>query len=222
VPLFFPSGCGLLFDMDGVLIDSTPAHTRAWEIYLQRLGRPPNGIGRLMHGKRNDQIVRAVFGAELDDESVFRHGAAKERVYRELMAPVLKQHVVAGAGAFLEVGRGAACAVASNAEPANIDFVLDGTGFRQYFAAVVDGHQVTHPKPHPEIYLLAAERLGRHPGRCIVFEDSLAGVRAARAAGMKVAGVETSLRPVPETDLSIRDFEDPRLPAWLEQEFSRW
>ena len=73
-------------------------------------------------------------------------------------------------------------AVASNAEPANVDFVLDAAGLRPYFRAVLDGHQVSRPKPYPDIYLRAAEILGSVPAECVIFEDSLTGIRAARAA----------------------------------------
>ena len=152
-----------------------------------------------------------------DQEVVDAHGEAKERIYRELMAPVLEQHLVPGVREFLARRGATPCAVASNAEPENIDFVLDLGRFRASFDAVVNGHEVTHPKPHPEAYILAAERIGKRPQDCVVFEDSAAGVAAARSAGAKVAGIETTLRPVPETDISVRDFRDPALWRWLQQ-----
>ena len=203
--------------MDGVLIDSTAVHTRAWEIYLERHNLPPNGVGKLMHGLRNDQIVRVLFGADLPKKEVDAHGAAKERLYRELMAPVFEERLVPGIREFLARTGSTPRALASNAEPENIDFVLDLGRFRGSFEAVVDGHEVTHPKPHPEAYVVAAARIGKRPQDCIVFEDSVAGVGAARAAGAKVAGIETTLRPVPGTDISVRNFRDPGLWQWLHQ-----
>lgn len=222
VSSLLPPGSAILFDMDGVLIDSTPVHARAWQTYLRRLGRDPNGVGRALHGLRNDHIVRALFGDGPSDEEVHRHGAEKEKIYRELMAPLLEQYLLPGLREFLDLLGELPCAVASNAERENLDFVLDGTGLRPHFPVVVDAHMVTHPKPHPEIYLLAAERLGVPPARCVVIEDSRAGVQAARAAGMAVAGIETTLSPVPDTGVSVKDFRDPRLTEWLRQVASEW
>jgi beta-phosphoglucomutase-like phosphatase (HAD superfamily) len=108
--------------------------------------------------------------------------------------------------------------VASNAEPANIDFVLDGAGLRPCFSAVVDGHQVSQPKPWPDIYLRAAELLHTSPGNCIIFEDSPTGIAAARAAGGRVAGIATHTTDLPGVDVLVRDFNDPALLRWLEQQ----
>jgi beta-phosphoglucomutase-like phosphatase (HAD superfamily) len=79
----------------------------------------------------------------------------------------------------------------------------------------VDGHQVHSPKPHPEIYLKAAALLGAEPRHCVAFEDSFAGVAAARAAGMAVVGVQTTHDDLPDVDLQIRDFNSPGLEPWL-------
>jgi beta-phosphoglucomutase-like phosphatase (HAD superfamily) len=105
--------------------------------------------------------------------------------------------------------------LASNAEPANIAFVLDGLGLRRHFQVVVDGHQVDRPKPFPEIYLRAAELLGVAPAECVVFEDSPTGVEAGRAAGAKVVGVRTHPVELEGVDLLIPDFRDPALKGWL-------
>jgi beta-phosphoglucomutase-like phosphatase (HAD superfamily) len=112
-------------------------------------------------------------------------------------------------------------AVASNAEPANIDFVLDRYGLRQYFPVAVSGFEVERPKPFPDIYLKAAERLGARPADVIVFEDSLTGLRAAVDAGMRVVGVETTSDDLPGAVLQIKDFSDPKLEEWLAGEMRR-
>lgn len=204
--------------MDGVLVDSTALHTQAWLIYLERNGVQANGVLQRMHGKRNDEIVADLFGPGLSAEEILEHGAAKERLYRELMAPVLEQHLVPGVRSFLERSGHIPGAVASNAEPENIDFVLERSGLRPHFRVLVDGHQVARPKPFPDIYLRAAALLGVAPRDCIVFEDSTGGVRAARDAGARIVGIETTLRPVPDVDLSIPDFNDQRLIEWLQKQ----
>jgi len=210
-------GLAFIFDMDGVLIESTDIHTRAWDIYLTRQGINPEGIMAAMLGKRNDQIVQHVWGAGLPEDEVIRHGADKEELYREMMTPVFDEHVVGGVREFLAAARdaGIACALATNAEPRNVDFVLDRAGVRPHFLAIVDGHQVHHPKPHPEVFLTAAGRLGVDPVNCVIFEDSPGGLQAARASGARVAALLTTLREAPGADIEIADFHDPRLLPWL-------
>jgi HAD superfamily hydrolase (TIGR01509 family) len=174
-----------------------------------------------MLGKRNDQIVREFFkDQELTDEQVFDHGAAKEALYRELMGPVLQEHILPGVPQFLDVIREAPIGLATNAEPANVEFVLTGAGLESYFRVRVDGHQVERPKPHPDIYLLAAKRLGADPENCVVFEDSLTGVEAAKRAGMRVVGVRSTLSELPGADLLVEDFRDPELKLWMRSALS--
>ena len=81
----------------------------------------------------------------------------------------------------------------------------------------MDGHQVTRPKPFPDIYVEVAKQLGYTPGDCVVFEDSATGVQAARAAGMRVVGVSTTFLDLADVDMTIRDFLDPRLEPWLQE-----
>jgi len=208
----------LIFDVDGVIIDSNSVHTEAWRIYLKRLGRETDGLLRRMHGRRNDQLVRDFVGGELTPAEIFRHGAEKERLYRELMAPQLQQRLVPGVGRFLERCRHAPKGVASNAEPANVAFVLDGSGLRHHFDAIVDGHQVSRPKPHPEVFLRAAELLGAPAAECIVFEDSPAGLAAARAAGARTVAVNSARVQLDGADLVVADFLDPGLEQWLRRQ----
>ena len=205
-----------LFDLDGVLIDSMPMHTEAWRLYLSRLGIEQPYIAERMHGKRNSELVRELIDPDLPAEVVFEHGAAKERLFRELiLAADLNQYRVPGLDTFLARYEGLPMAVASNAEPANIDFVLDQLHLRKYFPVTVDGSQVNRPKPFPDVYLKAARQLDVGPSRCIVFEDSPTGVAAGLAAGMRVVGVETTPTTFAGVAYQIRDFRDPALPAWL-------
>lgn len=205
-----------LFDMDGVIIHSTPMHNRAWEIYLERHGIDPEQVQHRMFGLRNDEVVRNFFGDGLPEETVLRHGSQKEELYRQLMAPVLEEHMVPGVREFLARHGAVPAAVGSNAEPENIEFVLERSGLRPRFAHVVDGFQVERPKPDPQVYLRAAQLLGVRPEECVVFEDSLAGLRAARASGARVVGLLTTLKELPDdADLKIASFEAPELERWL-------
>jgi beta-phosphoglucomutase family hydrolase len=206
----------MIFDMDGVIIDSNPVHRRAWVEFNRNYGLDTTEtMLESMYGKRNDEIVRDFYGGDLDGEEIHARGAAKEVLYRELMSGELPGRLVRGVGAFLERHAGAPLAVASNAEAANLEFVLERSGWRRYFSVVVDGGQVRQPKPHPEIYLLAAARLGIPPRNCVVFEDSFSGIAAARSAGMRVVGVRTTHADLPGVDLAIDDFASAELEPWL-------
>jgi beta-phosphoglucomutase len=211
----------LIFDLDGVVIDSMPTHTLAWECYLEANGIDPSNVEARMHGKRNDDLVRDLFGSHLDDAAVFAHGAAKERLFRELIGATLEAKLVPGIREFLaEASKTVPLGVGTNAEPANVDLTLDGAGIRRYFRAIVDGSQVAHAKPAPDVYLRGAELLGVDPANCIVFEDSPVGVEAARAAGMRVVGLLTHAARLENVDLAIRDFVQPELASWLSAQMS--
>ena len=211
-----PVVSAFLFDMDGVIVDSNPHHRLAWEAFNRQYGLDTTEeMHQRMYGRRNDQIVRDYFGEKLSEDEVAARGFAKEALYREMIAGQVPGMLVAGLRGFLERHRDVPKAVASNAEPANVDFLLDRSGLRSYFQVVLDGHQVSHPKPSPEIYLLAAERLGVPAAGCVVFEDSPSGVAAGIAAGMQVVGLRTTFGDLPGTQLTIDNFTSEDLEAWL-------
>ncbi len=211
----------LIFDMDGVLLDSNPYHREAWSVFNRQFGlETTEEMHQRMYGKRNDQIVRDFFGEALTAEQVAAHGAAKEEIYRRLIESRLEEVLVPGLRAFLERYQGTPKAIATNAEPANVNFLLDGAGLRRYFQVVVDGHQVTHPKPHPEVYLKAAQELKAAPADCVVLEDSYSGVQAALAAGMQVIGIRTTHDSLPGTAITVDNFVSGELTEWLSAQ--RW
>ena len=205
-----------LFDLDGVIIDSMPIHTEAWITYLEKFGISADRVVERMHGRRNDQIVRDLFGVTLSEEEVFDHGASKEALFREMVGAKLEQLLVPGIREFLQAHAGRGLGLGSNAEPDNVNFVLDRAELRLHFQSVVDGHQVAHPKPDPDIYLLLASKFAVLPEQCVVFEDSSTGVTAALRAGMQVVGVGTSEEKLAGVEFMVRDFRDPNLTQWLQ------
>lgn len=208
-------GLALVFDLDGVVVDSMPVHALAWQRYLKELGISGGEIAHRMHGRRNDEIVQEFLGGSADAETVRRHGAAKERVFREMMRGQLRDRLVPGIADFLSSVADAPIALATNAERANADFVLDGAGLRRFFRTIVDGSEVEHPKPAPDVYRLAASRLGVAPENCIVFEDSPVGVSAARAAGARVVGILSHAKSLAHVDIAVPDFLSRQLETWL-------
>jgi len=209
-------GLALVFDMDGVLVHSNPEHRKAWHAFLRTYGlETTDEVLLRSHGKRNDRIIRDLFGEHLSDAEVARRCAEKEELYRKMIAPYVRSMLVPGVLPFLERYQRAPMAVATNAERANLSFLLDRAGLRRFFRVALDGDQVEKPKPDPEIYLRAAELLGIAPGNTIVFEDSPYGVEAARAAGMRVIGLRTTYVNLPGTGISVDNFLSGELFTWL-------
>ena len=197
-----------------------PVHEVAWQRYLQSIGAvtqdmDAQDIVSRMHGRRNDEIVRDFLGPDAALDELLAHGAAKERLFREMMDERLRESLVPGIEEWLKRTVGTPVALASNAERPNIDFVLDRAGLRPYFQVIVDGSQVARPKPAPDVYLRAARELGVPPRHCIVFEDSPVGAVAARAAGMRVVGVLTHSSPLDDIQFAVSNFLDPGLERWL-------
>lgn len=204
--------------MDGVIIDSNPVHTEAWASYLSQLGISADRIEKRMLGKHNDAIVRDFIGSSLNQKEITEHGVRKEALYRELMRPQLKHRLVPGVEAFLKSWNRTPLAVASNAIGPNVDFVLDEGGLRGFFRAVLNAQQISHPKPHPEIYLRTADLVGVLPSECVVIEDSDTGVEAARASGATVLGMSRDGRRLEGVALQVCDFLDPALGNWLSKQ----
>ena len=205
-----------IFDLDGVLIHSMPLHVLAWEEYLAGLGIRVEDLEQRMHGKRNVELVNDLIGSGLAEDIIFQHGAAKEELWREMvLRNGIEEYRIPGLIEFLERHQSAPKAVASNAEPQNIDFVLDRYNLRRFFPVAVNGLEVSRPKPFPDVYLEAARRLGVDPPDCVVFEDSPTGLQAGLEAGMRVVGIETTSKELDRAALQVKDFRDPRLEAWL-------
>jgi len=203
--------------MDGVIVDSNPMHCESWVEFNRRYGlETTEAMLHRMYGKRNDQIIRDFFGEHLPEAEVLARGRAKEELYREMVAERLETMLVAGLREFLERYRHLPLAVASNAEPENVEFVLEKSGLRHYFRVVVDGHQVNRPKPFPDVYLRAAELLGVTPEECVVFEDSPSGASAAVAAKMTVIGLDTTYVNLHGAVLTIHNFHSGDLESWLQ------
>lgn len=205
---------GVLFDMDGVLVNNLEIHRQAFAEFFRRYGveRTFDELSRVF-GKGNDDIMGELMPADVVERVGIRQlGYEKEAIYREIYAPIITPQP--GLLAFLaECEReGLRSAVGSSGYKANVDFVLDKCNIRRYFEATVAGDEVTRCKPDPEIYLTAAAKLGLAPYECIVFEDAEAGIEAAKRAGMKVVALATTFDreflATTDADMIIGDFRD--------------
>lgn len=184
-----------IFDMDGTIVDNMAFHTQSWITFFEQRGMTIDAeeFFRTTAGRQGKEIIRAHMGEHLLDDEVLTLNHEKEAVYRALYAPHRK--TVGGFDALVARARleGVALAVATAAPNANIEFTLDGLDLRRHFDVVVGAADVARGKPNPDGFLLAAERCGVAPARCIVFEDAPLGVEAARRAGMRCVVLTTTL-----------------------------
>lgn len=178
----------VIFDMDGVLVDSGAAHHESWQVVARKqnlqisaetfantFGRPSRDIIRMLFNSPDAATATAI-----DEE--------KEAAYRDLVRG--RVPFMPGCRKAIETlhAAGLRIAVASSAPPANLDLILDEGDLRPLLSATVHGFDIEHGKPAPDCFLLAANRMGVAPRDCVVVEDSLVGVRAGVAAGMRVIG----------------------------------
>lgn len=187
--------CALIFDMDGTMFDNMPWHRAAMIEFFRRLGRHVTEEDAFQaSGRRDCDVLREHFGA-LSDAECARMEDEWVQVYRELYMP--HRRLVDGLEEF--VGRaaedGIPCAVATSASAESMRLTLDGFEVCRHFSVYVSAADVKRGKPAPDIFLLAAALCGTAPEHCIVFEDSPAGMQAARDAGMRAVALTTTFPP---------------------------
>jgi HAD superfamily hydrolase (TIGR01509 family) len=188
-----PVPAAVVFDMDGVLIDSGAHHRASWVAMLGELGLPaPEQFWRHTIGRPAVEAVPLLVGRDMTPAEARRLARRKHEHYVRFSQAGLP--AVAGVAAFLDelVRREVPRAVATSARRDDTRRHLSHLGLARYFDVVVAADDVAHGKPDPEVYLRAAQGLGRPPGDCLVFEDAVVGVTAARRAGMRVIGVSTA------------------------------
>jgi beta-phosphoglucomutase len=191
-----------IWDVDGTLVDTAELHFQAWLEICREQGRDfTREDFAATFGQRNPEIIRTLFGERFSQKEIAELGDRKEVLYRSAaskgveLLPGARQRVE-------ELHRaGFVQAIGSSAPRANLELILRLTGIARFFAAIVSSEDTQRGKPDPQVFLLAAERLGVPAARCVVFEDAVAGVQAARAGGMKCVAVrcvghhsESSLR----------------------------
>jgi HAD superfamily hydrolase (TIGR01509 family) len=183
-----------IFDMDGVLIDSGAHHRSAWTALLEELGVTPaqHDYWRLTIGRPAEEAVPLLLGRRVTDGEARRLALRKRDLYSSFAARGLQS--VPGAEGFVQtlVHDRVPRAVGTSASRFDVEHLLAGLGLKQYFDVIVTAEDVRFGKPDPEVYLEAARRIGVPAAACIVFEDSLVGVQAARRAGMRAIGVTTA------------------------------
>jgi len=199
----------VIFDMDGVIVDSNPFHKIALQQFAAKYGHElqEEEMKKKIYGRTNKEWLTNLFG-ELPAAQLHAYAEEKEALYRQLFERDIKP--VKGLLAFLDLldAHHIPRAIGTSAPRSNVEFTLARTGTGKYFQTILDDSFISQSKPNPEIYLKAAAALGLGNDRCIVIEDSLSGVKAGKSAGSKVIGITTTHSPdeLVETDLVIDDF----------------
>ncbi len=216
--------CAVILDMDGVIIDSNPFHRMAWTEFFERHGVAVTEtmFKDVIFGTTGDQAIRTILQPpELTAEQLSLYTGEIDTLYRSIISGSEQIFPVSGLYNFLDFIKeiGFKIALATSAPPENICLILERLGITEYFDVIMDKTHVTHGKPDPEVYLKTVGNLNIDNDYCIVFEDSISGVRSAVKAGLRVIGVTTS-HTAEElsnagTCYNINDFNDASLPAML-------
>lgn len=184
----------VLFDWDGVIMDSARPHEISWEALARENSLPlPEDHFIRGFGKRNETIIPEILGWTTDAAEISRLSLRKEELYRGILGENAVEPLP-GVRDLLNGlnAAGIPCAVGSSTARLNIELCIRLLGLDGCFQALVTGDDVSRGKPDPEVFLKGAKALGMEPTQCVVFEDSLAGIEAGLAGGMKVVGVATT------------------------------
>ena len=185
---------GVLFDWDGIVIDSSRQHEESWDLLAEEEGLPLfEGHFKIGFGKRNELIIRTILNWTDDPKEVRRLGNRKEVHYRAIIRrdgiaflPGLSEFVKSLQTEHIPY------AIGSSTPIENIECVLNLMGSEDWFQHIVAAADVERGKPDPEVFLKAASMVEILPERCVVFEDSLSGIEAGKAGGMKVIALTTT------------------------------
>lgn len=199
-----------IFDLDGVIVDTAKYHYLAWKRLANQLGfdfterdnERLKGVSRM----RSLDILLEIGGVALDEASKQALAAQKNGWYVDHIRQLTADDLLPGSAEYLHAIRARGVKTALGSASKNAPLILERLGVADLFDAVVDGNSVSKAKPDPEVFLLGAELLATPPADCIVFEDAVAGVEAAKRAGMGVVGVGDP-ETLKEADMIIKGFD---------------
>ena len=209
---------GAIFDWDGVLIDSSAHHEAAWERLAKERGLPlPEGHFKRGFGMKNEVVIPKVLQWGDQPELVQELSLRKEALYREI---ILERGIstLPGAREWLDQlhENGIPCVIGSSTHRLNIEVSLQVLGLKDFFASIVSAEDVSHGKPDPEVFLVAASRIDRPPSQCVVFEDALVGIEAAHRGGMKVVAVASTnpFEALKNADVVVHRLDELTIPQF--------
>lgn len=185
---------GVIFDLDGVLVSTDMLHYQAWKWLADRLGirgfnKEDNMRQRGVSRMASLEVVLEKGDRNYSQTEKEKLAEQKNEYYRELLKSLTPEDVLPGAMDTVKELRRMGVLIGIGSVSKNTPAILERTGLKPYIDAVSCGLDITHSKPHPEVFLVAADKLGLKPGDCLVVEDADAGIQAAKAAGMGALGV---------------------------------
>lgn len=184
---------GCIFDLDGVIVDTAKYHFMAWRRLAKELGfeftleenEALKGVSRMA----SLEILLKKGGIILDEAEKMWLTGRKNRWYVEFISGMTPDEILPGTIKLLKTLREEGIVTAIGSASKNVDIILERIALRDMFDVIIDGNKTARTKPDPEVFLLGADEMGLSPAACIVFEDAIAGIEAARAAGMRCVGV---------------------------------
>lgn len=202
---------GLLFDLDGVIVDTAKYHYIAWKELADQLdlrftkedNERLKGVSRL----RSLEIILEINGCQMDEEEKLHYCIVKNDIYLSYIQQMNQDEVLPGIRTFLQDARRNGYRIALGSASKNALLILNRLYLTDHFDAIIDGTKVTRAKPDPEVFIKGAQALYLPAKSCIVFEDSAAGIDAAHAGGMKAVGIGLQ-KNLPMADLIIPGFEN--------------
>lgn len=215
------SNLGAIFDWDGVVVDSSRLHVLSWQDLALEQGRniPPDiSLGAL--GLKTEAVLTDLLAWAQDPAEVTRLTLQKEELFRQR---AIRDGIDSQPGVLVFLrglnANAIPCVVGSSAPRLNVEAGMKALKADGLFSSIVSGDDVIHGKPAPDIFLTAADRMGKAPSECVVFEDAPAGIDAARAAGMRVVGLLSTHDPhkLQRADLLIESFNEITV-----QDFLTW
>jgi beta-phosphoglucomutase len=183
----------VLWDMDGTIVDSSYHHKIAWRETLRKRGMQfTEEDFRYVFGRRNDENIRKFMGNQISQQEIENIGAEKEITFRRLIKDSIKPFpgVIELIKSLAEVGFQQA--IVSSAPIENIRLITEALGIKSYFRVIISGDDVTKGKPNPQAFLLAAKRLGIEAQGCVVIEDAVTGITAAKSGGIHCIAVAST------------------------------
>jgi beta-phosphoglucomutase len=206
---------GIIFDMDGVLIDSHAVHRATWKQFNQRIGRDvsDSDLEFILDGRRREEILKHFLG-DISPQAMAEYGRLKDEIFQKVADKI---EPIPGLERFLDRAedKGVIMGVATSATASRAENMLSRLQLKKRFATIVTSADEPSGKPDPALFLLAARQMAVQPEETLVFEDSVSGIQAAKAAGMKCFAVASSgreaLLQAAGPDALIPDFQDPGL-----------
>lgn len=203
-----PKAC--IFDLDGVIVDTVPAHFVAWKAMADELNIPFTEIdNEQLKGVSRTESMRRILemgGMTKSASEIEELTTRKNHIYVDIISKMTPNDILPGVVEFLDLLKDNDIAIALGSSSKNAPVILKAVGLSDRFEVAVDGNHISHSKPHPEVFLLGADQLGLSPAECVVFEDAISGVQAAKRGNFKCIGVGES-DVLHEADLVIPDMK---------------